>query len=69
MALDILPSIGFGVHEIFIKAIEDEAVHWYIFLKPLSLELWLVLIGTALVISGILTAMGRLSTRAGSRLI
>ena len=65
IALDILPTIGFGFHEIFIKAIEDEAVHWSIFFKPLSLELWLVLIGTASVISGILTAMGRLSSRAG----
>ena len=51
MALDILPSIGFDYHEIFIKAIEDEAIHWSIFLRPLSLEVWIALIGVALVIS------------------
>ena len=61
MALDILPSIGFDYHEIFIKAIEDEAIHWSIFLRPLSLEVWIALIGVALVISVVLTAMGRLS--------
>ena len=57
--MDILPTIGFGYHEIFIKATKEEAVNWFIFLKPLSLEIWLTLIPIAMVISGLFTGLER----------
>ena len=63
MALDILPSIGFRYPELFIKATNTEAINWFIFLKPLSVRIWLIIVPTAIIISGFLTGLDKLFTK------
>ena len=59
-ALDILPTIGYGYPEIFIKATKKEAVNWLIFLKPLSMKIWFTLVPIAIITAGLLTGLDRL---------
>ena len=66
-ALDILPSIIPYNAELFIKKVEDQEISWTVYLKPISANLWLMLVFVAIVISIVLTSIEKWINKSQSQ--
>ena len=53
--MDILPPIVSPKAEIFIKTIEAEEIDWCLFLDSFTINVWLILLTMAMIISLVLT--------------
>ena len=66
-ALDILTSIIPYNAELFIKKVEDQEISWTVYLKPISANLWLMLVFVAIVISIVLTSIEKWINKSQSQ--
>ena len=54
-ALTCMPAIDNAKAELFIKSIDGHAISWSTFLNPFYIDMWLMILGVAVIIASILT--------------
>ena len=54
-ALTCMPAIDNAKAELFIKSIDGQAISWSTFLNPFYIDMWLMILGVAVIIASILT--------------